>query len=107
MCVLCVHATPGPLDTVGRTDAQPAPGPPPVPRRHHGVPAVRKALPPRPTSSHPVSFPHPAHDALGNHPSHPLQTPMSKNNKKVVLVTGGTGLVGKGIEDFVSSGTCL
>ncbi len=32
---------------------------------------------------------------------------MSKNNKKVVLVTGGTGLVGKGIEDFVSSGTCL
>jgi len=31
---------------------------------------------------------------------------MSKNNKKVVLVTGGTGLVGKGIEDFISTGTC-
>jgi len=29
---------------------------------------------------------------------------MSKNNKKVVLVTGGTGLVGKGIEDFTSTG---
>jgi hypothetical protein len=29
---------------------------------------------------------------------------MSKNNKKVVLVTGGTGLVGKGIEDFISTG---
>ncbi|EWM25919.1 GDP-L-fucose synthetase [Nannochloropsis gaditana] len=28
---------------------------------------------------------------------------MSKNNKKVVLITGGTGLVGKGIEDFISS----
>lgn len=28
---------------------------------------------------------------------------MSKNNKKVVLVTGGTGLVGKGIEDFTST----
>jgi len=30
---------------------------------------------------------------------------MSKNNMKVVLVTGGTGLVGKGIEDFTSTGT--
>lgn len=29
---------------------------------------------------------------------------MSRNNKKVVLVTGGTGLVGKGIEDFISTG---
>lgn len=29
---------------------------------------------------------------------------MSRNNKKVVLVTGGTGLVGKGIEDFIASG---
>ena len=29
---------------------------------------------------------------------------MSRNNKKVVLVTGGTGLVGKGIEHFISTG---
>lgn len=32
---------------------------------------------------------------------------MSRNNKKVVLVTGGTGLVGKGIEDFIASGAFL
>lgn len=29
---------------------------------------------------------------------------MSRNNKKVVLVTGGTGLVGKGIEYFIATG---
>ena len=45
-----------------------------------------------------------AHAGLCLFPPRRLREPMSRNNKKVVLVTGGTGLVGKGIADFIATG---